>query len=110
LIQTYKKLVTWYLKGKIDSMGKTKGTFLLFHAYSGQKAGMLDKTQILQDLGFNNLLLDFAGSGDSEGNQVTLGYKEAAQVKTAYDYIKSRRESTVYLFGTSMGSMVIMKA
>jgi uncharacterized protein len=43
-------------------------------------------------------------------NQTTLGFKEAAEVKSAFDYVSRRGEKNIYLFGTSMGSVAIMKA
>ncbi len=46
----------------------------------------------------------------SEGNQTTLDFKEAEEVKSAFDYLKNRGEKNIYLFGTSMGSVAIMKA
>jgi hypothetical protein len=71
---------------------------------------MLDKSEEFFKLGYNTLLVDFMGSGGSEGNQTTLGYKEAEEVKTAYDYIVKKGEKDIYLFGTSMGAVAIMKA
>lgn len=50
------------------------------------------------------------GSGGSEGNTTTIGFKEAEQVKTAYDYLISKGQTDLYLFGTSMGAVAIMKA
>jgi alpha-beta hydrolase superfamily lysophospholipase len=50
------------------------------------------------------------GSGGSDGNQTTLGYYEAAEVKTAFDYLAEQGEKHIYLFGTSMGAVAIMKA
>jgi hypothetical protein len=50
------------------------------------------------------------GSGGSEGNQTTIGYKEAEEVKTAFDYLTQQGETKIYLFGTSLGAAAIMKA
>jgi uncharacterized protein len=87
-----------------------KGTVILFHGYSGQKGSMLDKAEVFNKLGYNTLLVDFMGSGGSEGNQTTIGFLEAEQVKTAYDYASGQGAENIYLFGTSMGSAAIMKA
>lgn len=89
---------------------KAKGTVVLFHGFGGSKSLMLDKSAVFEELGYNTLLVDFMGSGGSEGNQTTIGYLEAEQVKSAFDYLKRRGEKNVYLFGTSMGAVAIMKA
>jgi len=50
------------------------------------------------------------GSGNSEGSQTSIGYHEANQVKTSVEYLSSIGEQNVFLFGTSMGAVAIMKA
>lgn len=87
-----------------------KGTVILFHGFSGQKASLLDKAEIFRNLGYNTLLVDFMGSGGSEGNQTTIGFLEAEQVKTCFEYLTKKGENNIYLFGTSMGSVAVMKA
>jgi alpha-beta hydrolase superfamily lysophospholipase len=71
---------------------------------------MTDKSDAFIKMGYNTLLVDFMGSGGSEGNQTTIGYKEAEQVKSCYEYIKQRGDTNIHLFGTSMGAVAIMKA
>lgn len=105
-LQSNKKIDCWYLK-KQDT---AKGTVIIFHGYSGEKSGMLDKADEFEKLNYNVLLVDFMGSGGSEGNQTTLGYKEAEEVKTTFDYLTQNGEKNIYLFGTSMGAVAILKA
>jgi uncharacterized protein len=71
---------------------------------------MLDKAAIFRELGYNTFLVDFMGSGGSEGNQTTIGFLEAEQVKTSYEYLAEKGEKNIYLFGTSMGAVAIMKS
>jgi len=51
-----------------------KGTMILFHGYSGEKSSMLDKAEVFLELGYNAMLVDFMGSGGSEGNTTTIGF------------------------------------
>ena len=95
----------WHIK-----MDSSKGTIILFHGFSGEKSSMLDKSEEFNNLGYNTLLVDFMGSGGSEGNRTTVGYFEAEQVKTAFDYIQHKGEQSIFLFGTSMGAVAITKA
>lgn len=88
----------------------SKGTVILFHGYGGEKSSLLDKSNIFLNLGYNTLLVDFMGSGSSQGNQTTIGFYESKQVKESYNYLKKKGEKNIYLFGTSMGSVAILKA
>ncbi len=104
LLQSNKTIACWWIKKE-----SAIGTVILFHGYGGDKSSLLEKSDIFLALGYNTLLVDFMGSGGSEGNQTTLGYKEAEQVKTAYDYIVQSGEKNIILFGTSMGAVAILK-
>lgn len=88
----------------------SKGTVIIFHGFSGEKSAMLDKSDEFLNLGYSTLLADFMGSGGSGGNQTTLGYKEAEEVKSAFEYLIMKGESKIFLFGTSMGAVAVLKA
>ncbi|RZJ48058.1 MAG: alpha/beta hydrolase, partial [Flavobacterium sp.] len=103
-LKSNKQIECWLIKNKY-----AKGTVILFHGYGSEKSSMLDKSNEFQKLGYNTMLVDFMGSGNSEGNQTTIGYKEANEVKTAFDYLSQTGEKNIYLFGTSMGAVAIMK-
>jgi alpha-beta hydrolase superfamily lysophospholipase len=90
--------------------GSTKGTVIIFHGFAACKSTMLDKAEVFMDLGYNTMLVDFMGSGGSEGNETTVGFYEAEQVKTAFTYLQGEGEKNIILFGTSMGSAAMMKA
>lgn len=104
-LQSNKQIACWMLQSE-----NSKGTVILFHGFAGEKSSMLDKAKFFLSLGYNCMLVDFMGSGNSEGNQTTVGYFEAQEVTTCYEYLKKRGEENVYLFGTSMGAVAIMKA
>lgn len=103
-LKSNKEIECWLIKTK-----NPKGTVILFHGYGGEKSSMITKSDEFIKLGFNTLLVDFMGSGNSEGNQTTIGYKEAEEVKTTFDYLQKSGEENIYLFGTSMGAVAIMK-
>ena len=105
IIQSNKKIECWSIKTK-----NAKGTVIIFHGYSGNKSEMLDKSDAFIKLGYNTFLVDFMGSGGSEGNQTTIGYKESEQVKAAFDHVSGKGEKNILLFGTSMGAVAILKA
>lgn len=104
-LQSNKKIVCWLIKHP-----DAKGTVVMFHGYGASKSGLLNKANIFHKLGYNTMLVDFMGSGGSEGNETTIGFKEAEEVKTAFRYIKQTEKNKTVLFGTSMGAVAIMKA
>lgn len=104
-IKSNKLIECWYQK-----VPNAKGTIILFHGYSSVKITLLGKAKIFRKLGYNTLLVDFMGSGGSEGNQSTIGYFEAEQVKSCYQYVQKSNPKNIYLYGSSMGAVAIMKA
>ncbi len=104
-LKSNKIIECWLIKTK-----EPRGTVILFHGYSSDKSSMLGKAAILLDMGYNTLLVDFMGSGGSEGIQTTIGVWEAQEVKTAFDFLDSSGERNILLFGESMGAVAIMKA
>ena len=91
-LNSNKQIECWLIKA--DS---SIGSVILFHGYGGEKSSMLDKAEIFITLGYNTLLVDFMGSGGSECNQTTIGFYEAQQVKTAFDFVKSVGDKKIIL-------------
>lgn len=105
-IQSNVKLSTWWIPNS-----KALGTVILFHGYGAEKSSNLNYAYLFQKMGYNTLLVDFMGTGKSEGHQVTIGYLEAQNVKATFDYVKSKNTNQpILLFGNSMGAAAIMKA
>lgn len=99
------KLECWYIKST-----QARGTAILFHGYAGEKSSLLGRAATLSELGFNTFLVDFTGSGGSDGNCTSVGYTEAAEVKACFDYVQNMKEQHIVLFGTSMGAAAVLKA
>lgn len=87
-----------------------KGTVLLFHGHGSKKSAVLNEAYVFQKMGYNTFLIDFRAHGNSGGNTTTIGYKEAEDVKVAYDYIQKGGEKNIILWGISMGAASIAKA
>lgn len=96
----------WY--SKVDSAAK--GTVILFHGLSTSKSSVVAEAGEFRYLGYNIMLIDFRGHGNSDGNTSTIGYREAEEVKLAYDYIAAKGEKNIFLWGASMGAVAILKA
>jgi alpha-beta hydrolase superfamily lysophospholipase len=88
----------------------TKGTVIMCHGYTSNKSALLSRADVLLKNGYDCLLVDFMGSGGSEGNQTTVGYKEAIEVRDCFNYLAGDHRRNIYLYGSSMGAVAIMKA
>jgi uncharacterized protein len=99
------KLEAWYIP--VDS---AIGTVCLFHGHGGTKSGVFKESEEFRKMKYNTLLLDFRAHGNSGGNTCTIGYDESEDVKLAYDYIKSKGEKNIVLWGISMGAAAVSKS
>ncbi|MBL0145798.1 MAG: alpha/beta hydrolase [Chitinophagaceae bacterium] len=99
------KLEAWYMP--VDS---AKGTVCMFHGHGGKKSGTNNEAYAFRKMGYNTFQLDFRAHGNSQGNTCTIGYDESEDVKLAYDFIKSKGEKNIILWGISMGASTITKA
>lgn len=99
-------LDAWY--GKTDSV--SRGTVILFHGITSNKGVMISEANEFRFLGYNVLLVDFRAHGKSEGSITTAGVRESEDVKVAYEFVAAQKEKNIFLWGLSMGAVVICKA
>lgn len=109
-LQSHNKLEGWLI-----DIENHKGIVILFHGYSSCKSGILNYSNAFNAKGYSTLIMDFMGNGGSEGFQTTIGVKESRDVKAAFDFVKQKYPNTdennkVFLFGSSMGAVSIMKS
>ncbi len=97
---------TWYAA----SDSSAKGTIILFHGITANKGMILSEANEFRYQGYNIMLVDFRAHGNSGGNTTTMGMRESEEVKLAYDYAVSKNPTNIFLWGTSMGAVVITKA
>ncbi len=88
-----------------------RGTVLLLHGYGGEKGSLLDEAAYFRQLGYRVVLVDFRGGGASSGNEVTIGYREADDVRAVCQHLRRYwHEPNVVLFGVSMGAVAALRA
>jgi len=98
------------LEGWWIPVNAPKGTVILFHGYNGNKGSLFPEADRFRALGYNTFLLDFRAHGNSEGYTCSVGYKEAEDVKLAWDYVQKKSQRPIVLWGVSMGAAAILKA
>jgi uncharacterized protein len=104
-------LDTWYRTGQPRATDSSaRGTVLLFHGFSSNKAFLLPVEAVFHRMGYNTLLIDFRAHGRSGGNTSTIGFTERRDVRAAYNHIHSRGEINIVLWGASMGASAVLNA
>ena len=94
----------WY--GKADT---AKGCIIFFHGITNNKASLLKEADEFKQSGYNVLLIDFRAHGNSAGKKSSFGYKETDEARKAFEFAQSKGNSHITLYGTSLGSVVLMK-
>ncbi len=93
----------WWLEA-----GDSSRAVVMIHGANGHRADlgikMLDIAREMVNAGYNVLMFDLRGHGQSEGKHVSLGYYEQRDLLGAIDYVKQRGMSKICVIGFSMGA------
>lgn len=90
---------------------RARAVAVLGHGYGGAKASMLDVGRELHALGLELVLLDFRGSGGSDGDRTSIGVHEARDVEAAATFARaSSPRRPLLLHGVSMGTAAALRA
>ena len=101
-------LEAWYAR---PDSGRARGTVALFHGYTSSKSHLTHEAGYFRLLGYNVLLVDQAGNGNSAGFRTTVGYREADDVAAAVRYLHTQHPAdSLVLYGVSMGAVAILRA
>lgn len=99
----------WYLEGKEDGP-----TIITVHGTEGNRAngipGIMELVSSLTKEGFNILMFDLRGHGESEGTYYSGGYYERYDLLGAIDYLTSRGVNKIGVIGFSVGAVTSILA
>jgi len=88
-----------------------KDIMIFFHGYAAAKDTMLGVAQYWYAKGWTCLVLDFRGSGDSQGRVTTLGVREALDVAAIWGWARDHYpKARLVGYGDSMGGVAMMNA
>lgn len=104
------RLAGWECTHAPTDTSSAKGTIIMFHGHGSNRSALVREATAFYHLGWNIVMIDFRAHGQSQGNECTVGYYEAKDVKAAYDYVTAKSTSPVVLWGISMGAATITKA
>jgi pimeloyl-ACP methyl ester carboxylesterase len=102
------KLVAWDIPAPGE---QEQGVMVMFHGHAVSRSSLLGIARVLHELGWRTVLVDFRGSGDSDGSATTLGWHEARDVAAAVNW--SRHEwptEKLVAFGESMGGGAVLRS
>jgi uncharacterized protein len=87
---------------------------VLVHGWGGDKSNrhVLETAVVYEEAGFDVLMVDLRAHGGSEGERVTLGYREVRDVRGALSWLDGRGldRGRVVLHGWSMGGAAAIRA
>jgi pimeloyl-ACP methyl ester carboxylesterase len=97
---------------RVVSQATNSPAVILFHGYGGSKDGMLGMASEFASWGCDTWLVDFRGSGGSEGDRTTVGWAEAYEVEAIFTEARRvlGKDRPIFLYGGSMGGAAVMKA
>jgi pimeloyl-ACP methyl ester carboxylesterase len=86
---------------------------VICHGSGANKSNFVEFMRVFRFQGYNCLIFDFRGHGDSEGHTCTFGLFEDADVRAAVDWLKTNRPERarhIYGLGSSMGAACLARA
>jgi uncharacterized protein len=102
-------LSAWWVERKGSSRAA-----VLVHGWVGDRSDLhvVETALVYERAGYNVLMLDLRGHGGSGGERVTLGYREARDVRGALSWLEQRGfdPEEVVLHGWSMGGAAVLRA
>lgn len=96
----------WFSPGKPGF-----GAVLLLHGVRSDRRQMLERSRFLQATGYSVLLIDLPAHGESHGERITFGYREAEGVRSALHFLNQTlpHERTAVI-GVSLGAASLVLA
>lgn len=84
-------------------------TVLLLHGVRANRGALAGRARLLADAGYAVLAIDLPGHGESVGDRITFGAREARAVGIARDWIRARRPGgRIGVVGQSLGGAAVL--
>ncbi|CAN7394992.1 alpha/beta fold hydrolase [Pseudoduganella sp. LjRoot289] len=94
----------WFAPGKAGA-----GAVLLLHGVRADRRSMLARARFLRQAGYAVLLLDLPSHGESSGERIAFGWREAEGVKAAMAYLRQELPGEkIGVIGVSLGAASLL--
>jgi alpha-beta hydrolase superfamily lysophospholipase len=98
------RLLGWFVPA-----ADPRATVMLVHGYKDDRSSLLGVAEILHRHGFNVLLLSLRGHDENDGEMISFGFREMADIEAWDAYLHSRSDVDplrIALYGASMGGTI----
>lgn len=96
----------WFLPGRAG-----EGAVLLLHGVRGNRLQMLERARWLQREGIASLAIDLPSHGESSGERISFGHREALGAQAALGWLRTRLPGErVGAIGVSLGGAALLFA
>lgn len=96
----------WFVPGQVG-----QGAVLLLHGVRASRLSMVARARFLHRAGYSLLLIDFQASGESPGDAITFGYREARDAAASVRALRGLAPGeSIGIIGTSMGGAATLLA
>lgn len=93
----------------IENKTKTDKLVIIFHGYGGKGKYMISSAIRFYNMGYNVLLPDARGLGESEGDYIGMGWHERLDaLKWINHFVEQNNDTQIALYGVSMGGATVM--
>lgn len=92
------KIKAWYIPAN------SQKAVIIAHGLGANKSNFIGTVDLWHSLGFNVLIFDFRGHGNSDGHTVSFGYRERYDVLAGLEYLMNERKflpSHIWGYGVS---------
>ena len=97
------------LRGWYGHSAHTRVCLLLLHGVRSHRGEMLGRAEFLMKHGYSVLLFDFQAHGESLGDAITFGYREAENIEAAVAFVRKRTpETKLGAIGFSLGGAAVL--
>jgi fermentation-respiration switch protein FrsA (DUF1100 family) len=94
----------WFVPGT-----PLRGAVLLLHGVRSDRLQMVERARLLHGAGYSVLLIDLPGHGESSGERITFGVREADGVAAALAYLRHRApRDRIGVIGVSLGAAALV--
>jgi fermentation-respiration switch protein FrsA (DUF1100 family) len=91
--------------------GERRGSVLLLPGVRANRLSMVDRARFLLRAGYSAMLVDLQGTGESEGEAITFGWRERKDAEAAVEELRAERpREPVAVLGTSLGGAAALLA
>lgn len=97
------------IKGWHVDVEESRGVVLLLHGLGGSRWQMVPRAKFLQRAGYSSVLIDLRAHGESEGDEIGLGWLERHDVRATYEFAREAHPGEpVFAVASSLGGASLL--